>query len=181
LNDDLEYVITFHGTKNDLPSVVYASLLSSPSLYSHNILDHEDSIPELAGIHTSQAVEILTKHYGFVSPLSLPSSPVSNVDESTQKRFKHLIGLISVKEDFFTICAAGLVIALTYKLVAGKHLHVEKWDLEDRNHVSIVSAQQLKSLHCIHNNLFIFNFEHTLTLGWQLAVTSAADDCMSVS
>jgi hypothetical protein len=175
LDDDLEDVITFHGAKNDLLPVVYASPPSLPSLYPHNTLDHEDSIPKLAGVHTSQAIEILAKHYGFVPPLPLPSSPVSDVDELTQKRFKHLVGLISMEEDFFTTCAAGLAMAFAYELVAGKHPHVEKWDLEDRNRVSIVSAQRLKSLRCIHNDLFTFDFEHTLALGWQLAVTSAAD------
>jgi hypothetical protein len=140
LDDDLKNVITFHGAKNDLLPAVYASLLSLPSLYPHNTLDCEDSIPKLTGIHTFQAIEILTKHYGFVPPLPLCSFPVSNVDEPTQKRFKCLIGLISMEKNFFTMCAASLVMAFTYKLVAGNHLHANKWDLEDRNHVSIVRA-----------------------------------------
>jgi DNA-directed RNA polymerase len=43
LDNDLEDVITFHRAENDLLPVIYASPLSSPSLYPYNTLDCENS------------------------------------------------------------------------------------------------------------------------------------------
>jgi hypothetical protein len=49
------------------------------------------------------------------------------------------------------------------------------WNLEDRNHVSLVSALQIKLLHCVNPDLYLFDFGVCSTIRWKLAITNATD------
>jgi hypothetical protein len=80
-----------------------------------------------------------------------------------------------VEKDFFTMCISELSLAFIQKLSIGRHPEVEKWDLESRNCMSLVSSWRLKHLRLTDNNIFLFDFNSSLYIKWKLAVSCATD------
>ena len=150
-------------------------LVASPSLPPENVMDTEDPDPDLAGIHSYEAIEILAQFYGFTPPLPLPSTPATKFDEKDQKNFKRLLGLTILQEDLFATCLATLAKDFAHKLVGGRRPEADEWDLVSENRQALVGAQRFKSVRRVSDTLFLFDLEYTQAPGWQVAVTSAAD------
>jgi hypothetical protein len=144
----------------------------APAIYVPN----ESLNLDLTRAYTCEPLETLGDHYGFVSPLPLPTAHVTEAF-TEQKKFKflHLLGLVSCEDTFLNMRIAGMAWQFLDKLMKGRRPEQGRWDLDNKNRVAVASSRRINYLRVVNDSFFIFDFKQHTTVNWKLGVTTASD------
>jgi hypothetical protein len=128
-------------------------------------------------VYEANVLDIMSKIYGYVPPLPLPSIPLTQaMSTQDQKTFMCVLSMVHSGGDrFFRKSIGQLALAFLKTLDRRKQPLAQEWDLERGNHLYLPLSHLFKCLHQVSDNLFLFDFGKDSTVPWKLAVTSAHD------
>jgi hypothetical protein len=145
---------------------------------SWNTQSAEAPDPKSSDNFIAEVHRILFLHFGYTPLIPVPTLPKPVLEtESDRRRFTRFLGigwqnhLIPAFETPQLSAAATFVGRIHTK---GSSISADEWDLSRENRQSILCSPRLKSLRCIGQGLFMFDFKDRSTVKWKLTVTTAS-------
>jgi hypothetical protein len=143
----------------------------SPS--PHLLTTDENDLPP-AMAESSNFLQVLVQHYGFVPPLTAPPD-TTRVDQNEWEKCMRAIGLRQVDGSISSSSLDKTVINFIHKITYAQRPGANEWDLDSENRCALVTTGRPRNICSVTSDIFLYTFPPNLTsFSWRLALTDAA-------
>jgi hypothetical protein len=125
-------------------------------------------------VGSSNFVQLLVQHYGFVPPLS--SNVGGIVDQKQWEKCMRAIGLRQLDGKVLSSPFDNAVFKFLMDISNGRRPGENEWDLHCKNRVTLAENGRLRDIYRLSENIILLNFSASSTsFPWILALTNAVD------